>query len=63
MTPPELRVENVSLHFGGLCALDDVSFAVTPGSLKSSRSVSRSWIPSIVRSALVPCRAPGGQTR
>ena len=33
MTPPELRVENVSLHFGGLCALDDVSFAVTPGSL------------------------------
>jgi branched-chain amino acid transport system ATP-binding protein len=33
MTPPELRVESVSLHFGGLCALDDVSFTVAPGSL------------------------------
>ncbi|SFP68208.1 branched-chain amino acid transport system ATP-binding protein [Amycolatopsis arida] len=30
---PELRVENVTLRFGGLAALDDVSFTVRPGSL------------------------------
>ncbi|WP_116046944.1 ABC transporter ATP-binding protein [Amycolatopsis palatopharyngis] len=30
---PELRVEHVTLRFGGLCALDDVSFTVRPGSL------------------------------
>ena len=28
---PELRVEGVSLRFGGIKALDDVSFAVRPG--------------------------------
>ncbi|MEC3979781.1 ABC transporter ATP-binding protein [Amycolatopsis sp. H20-H5] len=33
MTPPELRVEGVTLRFGGIRALDDVSFTVTPGSL------------------------------
>lgn len=30
---PELRLEHVTLRFGGLCALDDVSFTVRPGSL------------------------------
>lgn len=30
---PELRVERVTLRFGGLTALDDVSFRVAPGSL------------------------------
>lgn len=29
----ELRLDNVTLRFGGLLALDDVSFAVAPGSL------------------------------
>ncbi|MGW4129378.1 ABC transporter ATP-binding protein [Amycolatopsis japonica] len=33
MTPPELRVENVTLRFGGIRALDDVSFTVGSGSL------------------------------
>ena len=33
MSPAELTVESVSLHFGGIRALDDVSFAVAPGSL------------------------------
>ena len=33
MNPAELRVEDVSLHFGGIHALDDVSFTVEPGSL------------------------------
>jgi branched-chain amino acid transport system ATP-binding protein len=33
MTPPELRVEGVSLRFGGIRALDCVSFTVAPGSL------------------------------
>ncbi|PRX44718.1 branched-chain amino acid transport system ATP-binding protein [Prauserella shujinwangii] len=33
MTPAELRVENVTLRFGGLRALDSVSFDVQPGSL------------------------------
>ncbi len=33
MTPPELRVENVTLRFGGIRALDDVSFTVASGSL------------------------------
>ncbi|MFI5563098.1 ABC transporter ATP-binding protein [Amycolatopsis japonica] len=33
MTPPELRVENVTLRFGGIQALDDVSFTVGSGSL------------------------------
>ncbi|WP_284749189.1 ABC transporter ATP-binding protein [Amycolatopsis sp. RTGN1] len=33
MTPPELRVEGVSLRFGGIRALDCVSFTVVPGSL------------------------------
>ena len=30
---PELRVEDLTLRFGGLTALDDVSFTVRPGSL------------------------------
>ncbi|AIJ25519.1 ABC transporter ATP-binding protein [Amycolatopsis methanolica] len=30
---PELRVEHLTLRFGGLTALDDVSFTVAPGSL------------------------------
>jgi branched-chain amino acid transport system ATP-binding protein len=30
---PTLTVDNVSLRFGGICALDDVSFTVRPGSL------------------------------
>ncbi|HEV7978188.1 ABC transporter ATP-binding protein [Amycolatopsis sp.] len=30
---PELKVENVTLRFGGIRALDDVSFTVRPGSL------------------------------
>ncbi|MCF6422675.1 MULTISPECIES: ABC transporter ATP-binding protein [Amycolatopsis] len=30
---PELRVEHLTLRFGGLTALDDVSFTVVPGSL------------------------------
>ncbi|GHF21020.1 ABC transporter ATP-binding protein [Amycolatopsis deserti] len=30
---PELRVEHLTLRFGGLTALDDVSFTVRPGSL------------------------------
>ncbi|MDN5918093.1 MAG: ABC transporter ATP-binding protein [Pseudonocardia sp.] len=30
---PELRVESVSVRFGGIRALDDVSFAVQPGSV------------------------------
>jgi branched-chain amino acid transport system ATP-binding protein len=33
MTPPELHVENVTLRFGGIRALDDVSFTVASGSL------------------------------
>ncbi|WP_410585271.1 ABC transporter ATP-binding protein [Amycolatopsis sp. lyj-108] len=33
MTPPELHVENVTLRFGGITALDDVSFTVGSGSL------------------------------
>ncbi|MFI9450405.1 ABC transporter ATP-binding protein [Amycolatopsis sp. NPDC052450] len=33
MTPPELHVENVTLRFGGITALDDVSFIVGSGSL------------------------------
>ncbi|MFD5243767.1 ABC transporter ATP-binding protein [Amycolatopsis sp. NPDC058340] len=33
MTPPELNVENVTLRFGGIRALDDVSFTVASGSL------------------------------
>ncbi|OKJ92808.1 branched-chain amino acid ABC transporter ATP-binding protein [Amycolatopsis sp. CB00013] len=33
MTPPELHVENVTLRFGGIRALDDVSFTVGSGSL------------------------------
>ncbi|WP_410650878.1 ABC transporter ATP-binding protein [Amycolatopsis sp. cmx-4-54] len=33
MTPPELHVENVTLRFGGIRALDDVSFTVDSGSL------------------------------
>jgi len=33
MSPPELKVDDVSLHFGGIRALDDVSFTVAPGSL------------------------------
>lgn len=32
-TPQELRVENVALRFGGIRALDDVSFTVASGSL------------------------------
>ncbi len=30
---PELRVEGVSLRFGGITALDEVSFAVRPGTI------------------------------
>jgi branched-chain amino acid transport system ATP-binding protein len=30
---PELRVESVTLRFGGITALDDVSFTVRPGSI------------------------------
>ncbi|WP_199429916.1 ABC transporter ATP-binding protein [Qaidamihabitans albus] len=33
MTPPELRVQGLTLRFGGLRALDDVSFDVRPGAL------------------------------
>lgn len=33
MTPPELHVTNVTLRFGGIRALDDVSFTVGSGSL------------------------------
>ncbi|WP_199754008.1 ABC transporter ATP-binding protein [Amycolatopsis sp. WAC 01375] len=33
MTPPELHVDNVTLRFGGITALDDVSFTVGSGSL------------------------------
>ncbi|WP_174720379.1 ABC transporter ATP-binding protein [Amycolatopsis sp. BJA-103] len=33
MTPPELHVTNVTLRFGGIRALDDVSFTVASGSL------------------------------
>ncbi|GAB3739579.1 ABC transporter ATP-binding protein [Amycolatopsis oliviviridis] len=33
MTPPELHIENVTLRFGGIRALDDVSFSVGSGSL------------------------------
>ncbi|WP_370947553.1 ABC transporter ATP-binding protein [Amycolatopsis sp. cg5] len=33
MTPPSLTIENVTLSFGGIHALDDVSFTVEPGSL------------------------------
>ncbi|SDY83835.1 branched-chain amino acid transport system ATP-binding protein [Amycolatopsis xylanica] len=32
-TPPSLEIENVTLSFGGIHALDDVSFTVEPGSL------------------------------
>ena len=32
---PELRVEGVSLRFGGIKALDDVSFAVRPGTIRA----------------------------
>ncbi|WP_199746629.1 ABC transporter ATP-binding protein [Amycolatopsis sp. WAC 01416] len=33
MTPPELHVDNVTLRFGGITALDAVSFTVGSGSL------------------------------
>ncbi|EHR53269.1 ABC-type branched-chain amino acid transport system, ATPase component [Saccharomonospora marina XMU15] len=33
MNPRELDVERLTLRFGGLCALDEVSFTVRPGSL------------------------------
>ncbi|WP_409496321.1 ABC transporter ATP-binding protein [Amycolatopsis sp. cmx-11-12] len=33
MTPPELHIDNLTLRFGGIRALDDVSFSVGSGSL------------------------------
>jgi len=54
---PLLSVRNVSVRFGGLIAIDDVSFDVQPGELlglMDDRHIDRAWVSSAAAVAWPP---------